>query len=255
SPRALNGANKGFSTSLASPASLAIFVLSSEVGAPVSKISQYGPLPLTFTCTAMCPDLSSSNGTETGVSAAFVVSAATRPVTPRSITVEKRSLHMSDALGGADGDLFGFRAALHRQLDLAAWRQPPGDAEHVADVGHGPALDLGHQVAGLQPGGAGRALVEHGSDDGELVPLGQRHAVEAAERQLGRGAAAQGGADRFHHRAEDLEPALPAALHPFAQRQVRLVGQLRPGHLVAGEVDLHAVPGQQLVAHQPVDLQ
>ena len=78
---------------------------------------------------------------------------------------------MSDALGSADRDLFRLLVAPHGQGDLAARGQPAGDAEHVGHVGDRPPLHLGDHVAGLEPGGAGRALVQHTLDDGELVAL------------------------------------------------------------------------------------
>ena len=43
----------------------------SVVGAPVSKISRYGPLPLSFTLTIKCPLETSSNGTDCGLASSL----------------------------------------------------------------------------------------------------------------------------------------------------------------------------------------
>ena len=50
---------------LSKPACRATLLLSSVIGAPVSKISLYGPLPFTLTMTVMWPVLRISNGTTT----------------------------------------------------------------------------------------------------------------------------------------------------------------------------------------------
>src|SRR6516164_4783980 len=75
-----NGAKNGFLKSLDNtPDSLASLLLTSESGAPVSKIRRYGPLPLIFTSTTMCWVLIVSNGTEKdlGCSPACVKAGAT----------------------------------------------------------------------------------------------------------------------------------------------------------------------------------
>ena len=95
----------GFCFGSTTPASFASRVLTRFIGAPVSKISRYGPFPFTFTWTAMCRDESSSNGTTigavvvaAGVSAAFAglsaggfpnarAGAATTPASRSSLNV------------------------------------------------------------------------------------------------------------------------------------------------------------------------
>ncbi len=76
SPRDPKTVNSGSGTPLSRPAAFATLLSSSVIGAPVSKISQYGPSPFTFTFTAMCPLGSSSNGTTTALAGASVFGAS-----------------------------------------------------------------------------------------------------------------------------------------------------------------------------------
>src|SRR5262245_1488880 len=109
-------------------ASLPTRVLSNDVGAPVSKMSRYGPLPLTFTSTAMWPDFSSSNGTVTGLAAGVVSALAAATSSSR-----KSDCRMSDALRRREGDLFCHILALDGQRHLRAGRHAPRQPQHVGD--------------------------------------------------------------------------------------------------------------------------
>ncbi len=70
--------NSGSGTSLSSPAASATLLSMSVIGAPVSRMSRYGPSPLTLTMTVMWPLGSSSNGTTTDLGAAPVLGASAR---------------------------------------------------------------------------------------------------------------------------------------------------------------------------------
>ncbi len=80
----------GFSPALVTPDSLASLVLTSVSGAPVSKMSLYGPLPLTLTMMVMCPLGSVSNGTTTGLGASWArAGSATARTRPRLNSVRR----------------------------------------------------------------------------------------------------------------------------------------------------------------------
>src|SRR5437870_2561411 len=70
-PSELNKVNQGAEFLPTMPLSRAVLLPTIVIGAPVSKTSRYGPLPLIFTRTAMCLLRSVSKGTTTvlGVSA------------------------------------------------------------------------------------------------------------------------------------------------------------------------------------------
>src|SRR5437763_16731434 len=63
-----NRLNAGWGVSLDNrPVAVAVLLLIRLTGAPVSKMTRYGPLPLIFTDTTMCLVMSKSNGTVTGL--------------------------------------------------------------------------------------------------------------------------------------------------------------------------------------------
>src|SRR5262245_18667135 len=130
-------------------ASFATLLLSSDIGAPVSKISANGPLPLIFTCTVMWPDFNSSNGTVTGLASALV-SARVTATTATASSVEQRIVRMSDALAGGECDLLRLLAALDGQADLLARGRRPRQPQHIVHVRDRAPVDLRHDVAGQQ---------------------------------------------------------------------------------------------------------
>src|SRR5436190_15850760 len=248
----MNAARGDLGMPLSSPASLANSLLTNEIGAPVSKMRRYGPLPLTLTMTAMCPDLSISKGTVDALGASFfAVSAGSAVKGIVATRAARMRCFMSDALPGLERQLFGLLAALDGQLHRAAAGQLAGEADDIADAGDAPALDLGHHVAGLDPRHDGRPLGEDGLDARVLVAVLERQAEDASERHLGRSLSAEELADALHQAAHHFQPAGPALDRlPQAQRRRRLVVQLRPLHLGLRQVDLHAVLREDLVAHQ-----
>src|SRR5205085_266096 len=140
--------NIGAGMSLSSPASFASLLFTSDKGAPVSKMSLYGPLPFALTITAMCPERRSSNGTVTGLACLAEGTSAGRRDTKRTITVAAISIvRMSDALPALEGDVLALGAALDRQLDLGAGGQLVREANHVSNVGDAAPLDVGDDVA------------------------------------------------------------------------------------------------------------
>src|SRR5438270_9222748 len=109
SPIEPNSEKAGRFMPLNRPASLPILLFRRLIGAPVSKISLYGPLPLTFTLTVMWPVLRTSNGTtplagffSVGVSAR--AGAATK-TTSRAVRNRCFVRVMLQPLPNRDGDL------------------------------------------------------------------------------------------------------------------------------------------------------
>src|SRR5262249_26348286 len=138
-----NRLNNGcFSLSSSKPASLASLLFTRLIGAPVSKINLYGPLPLTFTSTATCPDFSNSKGT-TAVFAGLsffssffcLLSSAPTPAasTRADVNATMAIRYISDALAGLDGQFLGLVAALDRQLHLRLARRLRRRQDHVGD--------------------------------------------------------------------------------------------------------------------------
>src|SRR5262249_43588435 len=135
-----NSVNAGRGMLSSTPDALAILVFSSVIGAPVSKISRYGPLPLTLTMTVMCPVVSNSKGTRTALSGAGP-RADREPAAARSRAPTSRWRFISEALPGLETDVLILAVPHHRQLDAHAGAEPAREAVHVVGVHHGPALE------------------------------------------------------------------------------------------------------------------
>src|SRR5262245_23977271 len=147
SPRLPNRVNAGLARPLVMPESLASLLFTSAIGAPVSKMSRYGPLPLTFTLTPMCPESSISTGTTTRFGSGSVfLSSARRVGTSSAARANVSRARMSDALPDLEGDLFRLLPSLDGQLDGVPGLDLAGvaeDGEDVGDVGGGATFDLG----------------------------------------------------------------------------------------------------------------
>src|SRR4051794_40961278 len=197
SPIEPNSVKAGFPLPSSSPASLASLLLTRVMGAPVSKTSLYGPLPFTFTWTAMCPDLSSSNGTVTGFALAGASSASTGAGSRQKTST--RIFFMSDTLPAGEGDVFFLPGAFDGELDRFAGADLAGQAEDVVHVGDAASVELRQLVADGQARLAGRARGEDVLDDRVLSSLvGQREAEEAADAHGGGGRFPQETAQHLH---------------------------------------------------------
>src|SRR5262245_23661165 len=172
SPIEPNTVNSGRGTPLSRPASRATLLLSRLIGAPVSKISLYGPLPLTFTITVMWPVLSTSKGTTTGLASFAGTSARAGAATSARARAAGRSCFlMSQALprGETEFDLLLVLAALDPHLDLVAGRHLARELLQAVQPVDRAALELDEAVARLQAGRARRPVRQDALDHGHAV--------------------------------------------------------------------------------------
>src|SRR5262245_47402024 len=216
SPIDPNSVMSGFLTPLSRPASLATLLFMSVIGAPVSKISLYGPLPLTLTMTVMWPVGVRSNGTTIGLatSTGFAFGSSARAAGARTNSRENsRYFFMSQSLPRLDGQLdllTVLAAAPDDHLDRFPGGSLVREALQAVEPIHGAALELDEAVAWLEAGLGRRSAGQHVLDHSVAAFLGDFQSQERPGDDVGLSLATEDAAEQLHDAAKDLQPALPA---------------------------------------------